>query len=43
MTVEDYMLDLWCQLGADHFNFGQFTLTTLELTRYVRMDAARIH
>jgi len=32
MTVKDYMLDLWCQLGADQCNFGQFTLTTLELT-----------
>jgi len=43
MTVKDYMLDLWCQLGADHWNFGQFTLTTLQLTRYVRTDAADIH
>jgi len=42
MTVKDYMLDLWCQLGADQSNFEQFTLTTLELTRYVRMDAAAI-
>jgi DNA mismatch repair protein MSH2 len=42
MTVKDYMLDLWCQLGADQCNFGQFTLTTLELTRYVCMDAAGI-
>jgi len=39
MTVKDYMLDLWCQLGADQCNSGQFTLTTLELTR---MDAAGI-
>jgi len=29
MTVKGYMLDLWCQLGADQCNFGQFTLTTL--------------
>ena len=42
MTVKDYMLDLWCQLGADQCNFGQFTLTTLEHTRYVPMDAAAI-
>ena len=42
MTVKNYMLDLWCKLGADQCNFGQFTLKTLELTRYVRMDAAGI-
>ena len=42
MSVKDYMLDLWCQLGADQSNFEQFSLTTLELTRYVRMDAAAI-
>lgn len=32
----------YLELGADQSNFGQFTLTTLELTRYVRMDAAAI-
>jgi hypothetical protein len=42
MTVKDYMLDLWCQLGADQCNFGQFTVTTLELTQYIHMDAAGI-
>jgi hypothetical protein len=42
MTVKDYMLDLWCQLGADQYNFGQFTQTTLELTRCVHIDAAGI-
>lgn len=42
VTVRGYMLVLWCQLGADQSNFGQFNLTTLELTRYVRMDAAAI-
>ena len=42
MTLKDYVLDLWCQLAADQCNFGQFTLTTLELTQYVRMDAAGI-
>jgi hypothetical protein len=36
------MLNLWCHLAADQCNCGQFTLTTLELTRYVRMDAAAI-
>ena len=41
-TVKDYVLDLWCQLGADHCNFEHFTLTTLELTRYVCVDAAGI-
>jgi hypothetical protein len=42
MTVKNYMLDLWCQLAADQCNFGQFTVTTLELTRYVHMDAEAI-
>jgi hypothetical protein len=42
MTVKDYMLDLWCQVGADQCNFRQFTLTTLELTQYVDMNAAAI-
>jgi len=40
MTVKNYVLDLWCQLAADRFNFGQFTVTTLALTRYVHMGAA---
>ena len=42
MTVKVYMSDLWCQLVADQCNFEPFTLTTLELTCYVRMDAAAI-
>ena len=42
MTVKDYVLDLWCQLGADQCNFEQFTLTTLERKLYVRMDSAGI-
>ncbi|KDR09158.1 hypothetical protein L798_01274, partial [Zootermopsis nevadensis] len=32
----------YLELGADQGNFGQFTLTTLDLTQYVRMDAAAI-
>jgi DNA mismatch repair protein MSH2 len=36
------MSDLCCQLGADQSNYGQFTLTTLDHTRFVRMDAAAI-
>ena len=40
MTVKNYMLDLWCQLAADWFNFGQFTVTTLALTQYVHVGAA---
>jgi len=43
MTVKDYFLDLWWQLGADQCNFGQFTLTTLEHKRYVPMDAVGIY
>ena len=42
MTVKDYVLDLWCQLGADQCNFEQFTLTALERKLYVCMDAAGI-
>jgi len=42
MTVKYYMFDLWCLLAADRFNFGQFTVTTLALTRYVHMGAAAI-
>jgi DNA mismatch repair protein MSH2 len=42
VMTKGYMLDWCCQLGADTSNFEQFTLTTLELTRYVRMDAAAI-
>ena len=42
MTGEDYVHDLWCQLGADQFNFEHFTLTTLQLTRYFCVDAAAI-
>ncbi|PNF30713.1 DNA mismatch repair protein Msh2 [Cryptotermes secundus] len=32
----------YLELGADQGNFGQFTLTTLDHTRFVRMDAAAI-
>ena len=42
MTGEDYVHDLWCQLADDQCNFEHFTLTTLQLTRYVCVDAAAI-
>ncbi|KAJ4452329.1 hypothetical protein ANN_03854 [Periplaneta americana] len=32
----------YLELGADSGNFGQFSLTTLDLARYVRMDAAAV-
>ena len=40
MSVENYKFDLWCQLAADRFNFGQFTVTMLALTQYVHTVAA---
>ena len=40
MTLKYYMLDLWCLLAADRFNFRQFTVMTLKLIRYFHMGAA---